>query len=203
MKFGISILIPSVFLIGCARPSDEVASADTAVASESALSTSWQGLLTCDLGAAVLDVNGDERRNMQFVIRDANIIRYLNGVGAVSSHYGDAEIMLSGWTGRVDWAHSLGPRVNEQPYGGVGVFNAGDFNEFIAGHNYYDGPFGWFSRIAREGAGIKVQFGTIEKRGCAQTQTTYIGDGFGWVTECAADYSAFVEKANWYFRDCR
>ena len=78
----------------------------------------------------------------------------------------------------------------------------GDFREMIADHNTYDGPFGSFVRVAREGAGMKVQFGTIEKRGCAETQTTYVGDGFGWVTSCVADYSAFVERANWYFQDC-
>jgi len=30
-----------------------------------------------------------------------------------------------------------------------------------------------------------------------------VGDGFGTQTSCVADYSEYVEKANWYFQDCR
>jgi hypothetical protein len=165
----------------------------------------WDRLMTCDNGAAELDVNDGERRNMQFVIRDQNIIRYLNQIGAIQSAYGATEAIFSGWTGHVDWNDSLGPRLwnGAQPYGAPGVFNAGDFSEFIADHNYYEGGFGHFVRVARENGGIKLQIGSIEKRGCAHEETYYVGDGFGYQTSCTADYSEYVEKANWYVQSCQ
>ncbi len=186
--------------IGCSASTKDDEPADT---SEAAFTNAWTKIATCNGGQAVLDVNASERRNIQFVIRDAGIVKYLNDVGAVSSRFGANEIVLSGWTGRVNWWDGLGPRLEAQPYGGAGVFAPGDFHEMIADHNTYEGGFGHFVRVAREGGGIKVQFGTIEKRGCAKSETSYVGDGFGWVTSCVADYSEYVEKANWYFNDCR
>lgn len=183
----------------CAAPADDAPTDST----ESALDATWQKLLTCDGGAAVLDVNGSERRNLQLVIRDQNIVRWLNQAGVVHSAYGATEVILSGWTGRVNWSDALGPRLEAQPYGAPGVFGVGDFHEMIANHDTYEGGFGSFVRVAREGAGVKVQFGTIEKRGCAKSETYYVGDGFGWQTSCVADYSAYVERANWYFQSCR
>lgn len=195
-----SFVLATVTLVGCAPPDPSDATAET---TESALTSDWRQTLTCNGGAAALDINGNERRNVQFVIRDANAVRYLNQIGAVSSRFGANEIVLSGWTGRVNWWDGLGPRLEAQPYGGAGVFSAGDFHEMIADHNTYEGGFGRFVRVAREGAGIRVQFGTIEKRGCAKSETYDVGDGFGTQTSCVADYSAYVETANWYFDDCR
>src|SRR5436190_12379763 len=63
----------------------------------------WYKLYTCNDGAAVLDVNGNERRNLQLVIRDSNIIKFFNDRGVVQSQYGATELILSGWTGYVDF----------------------------------------------------------------------------------------------------
>ena len=194
------LIVLGSFAVGCAAPSAD--GGDATGTTESAFTNDWKKTFTCNGGAAVLDVNGNERRNIQLVIRDGNAIRYLNEVGAVSSPYGATEIVLSGWTGRVNWWDGLGPRLEAQPYGAPGVFSRGDFHEMIADHNTYEGGFGHFVRVAREGGGIKVQFGSIEKRGCAKSESTYVGDGFGTVTSCVADYSAYVEKANWYFDSC-
>ncbi len=162
----------------------------------------WQRLLTCDGGAAVLDVNTNERRNLQFVIRDANIISFLNSVGAVHSAFGAKEIIESGWTGSLEWRAGLGPIIHGQPYGAPGVFNTGDFKEMITEYDTYQGWFGPFVRIAREGAGIKLQYGSIEKRGCKKLTTYCPGDGYPCQDSCEIDYSAYVEKANWVFQNC-
>ena len=50
--------------------------------------------------------------------------------------------------------------------------------------------------------GIKVQFGQIEGRGCARTETYCPGDGFECSTTCVDEYTEFVEQANWFFNNC-
>src|SRR6476469_1447466 len=64
-------------------------------ASAKADGAAWYKLYTCN-GNNTLDVNGNERRNMQFVIRDANIIKFLNDRGVIQTPYGASEAVLSG-----------------------------------------------------------------------------------------------------------
>ncbi|HUS27106.1 MAG TPA: hypothetical protein VMZ53_01305 [Kofleriaceae bacterium] len=171
-------------------------------ASSKADGAAWYKLYTCNDGQAVLDVNGNERRNLQLVIRDANIIKFFNDRQVVASRYGDTELVLSGWTGYVDFGRAHGPVLRYQPYGGPGIFNRADFDrtELIANANYYYG--GPFIRVFRDNAGIKVQAGRIEGRGCARTETYCPGDGFDCQTSCVDEYTEFVESANWYFNNC-
>jgi hypothetical protein len=199
-QYRIPLVMVMALSFGCGGA---VSEKDTS-ASEQELTSSWKPLLVCDSGAASLDVNADERRNLQFVIRNRDIIDYLNRAGAVHSQYGATEVIASGWTGSMDWKNEYGPRLgNYQPYGGNGVFSARDFSEMIADHNYYSGPFGPFIRVARDGRGIIIQYGSIEKRGCAKETTYCPGDGFPCSTYCEIDYTEYVEKANWRFRDCK
>jgi hypothetical protein len=160
----------------------------------------WYKVYTCN-GNNVLDVNGNERRNLQLVIRDPNVIKFFHDRGVVSLPYGATELILSGWTGYVDFGRAHGPVLHGQPYGGSGVFVRSDFREMIANYNYYNG--GSFARILKDGPGIKVQFGRIEGRGCAQTETYCPGDGFECSTSCVDEYTEYVETANWYFNDCK
>jgi hypothetical protein len=157
----------------------------------------WYKLYTCNGGAAVLDVNGNERRNLQMVIRDPNVMKYFQDRGVVSLPYGATELILSGWTGYIDWNRSYGPLVHAQPYGGQGVFYRRDFKEMFANLTGY-GQASRFTRVVREGNGIRVQFGSIELRGCAEPSTY-----FDCYTTCSQDYTEFVEHANWYFNDCK
>jgi hypothetical protein len=159
----------------------------------------WLEVYTCN-GNNVLDVNGNERRNLQLVIRDPNIMKFFHDRGVVQLPYGATELILSGWTGRVDFSRPHGPVLYGQPYGSPGVFTRGDFHEVIANYNFYQG--GPFARILRDGPGIKVQFGQIEGRGCARTETYCPGDGFECQTSCVDEYTEFVERANWYFDSC-
>src|SRR5262249_33748362 len=62
------------------------ASGEEAPASSEAALGQWQTMMTCNGGAAVLDVDPGERRQAQFVIRDANAINYLTG--AVGLQFG-------------------------------------------------------------------------------------------------------------------
>jgi hypothetical protein len=168
---------------------------------QQSLTSKWEPILTCDNGAATIDVNTQERRNLQIVIKDKGIIDYLNRTGAVQSKFGAQEVIASGNTGWVDWKNSYGPRIGSQS--GDGVFKPADFKELIAEHNYYDASFGRLARVAREGKGVVLQYGSFEKRGCAKEVPYCPGDGFPCSNSCVIDYSEFVEQANWHFRDCK
>jgi hypothetical protein len=160
----------------------------------------WYKIYSCDGGAGVLDLNANERRNLQFVIRDPNIIKFFNDTGVVHSSYGATELVLSGWTGYVDWGHTHGPVLHYQPYGGPGVFYPWDFQELIANTDYYNpNPF---IRVFRDGDGIKVQAGHIDIVGCARTETYCPGDGYPCQDSCVDNYTQFTETANWYFASC-
>ncbi len=163
----------------------------------------WYKLYSCD-GNNTLDVNGNERRNLQFVLRDANIIKFFNDRGVIQTPFGASEAVLSGWTGYVDWTgNSLGPVLHYQPYGGPGVFNRSDFDhtELIANTNYYNqNPF---IRVFRDGPGIKIQAGSINNTWCGATAQNCPGDGFPCTTYCSEQHTEFDESANWYFQSCQ
>jgi len=162
----------------------------------------WYKLYTCN-GSNTLDVNGNERRNVQLVIRDANVIKFLNDRGVIQSSYGATEAVLSGWTGYVDWGAQFGPVLHYQPYGGPGIFNRSDFShtELIANTNYYNAnPF---IRVFRDGGGIKVQAGSINNTWCGATAQYCPGDGYPCSDYCSEQHTEFQERANWYFDSCQ
>lgn len=199
-----------ILLVSLLAPLAAACTTDTATdeleldeeASAKADGAAWYKLYTCNGAQAVLDVNGNERRNLQLVIRDANIVKFFNDRQVVQSHYGDTELVLSGWTGSVDFGAALGPVLHYQPYGGPGIFNRSDFDhaELIANANYYNG--GLFIRVFRDHGGIKVQAGQIQNTWCGATDTYCPGDGYDCQTYCTEQHTEFVEKANWFFNDC-
>lgn len=191
---AVSALLLVLTTPACAPAAD----GDPLATSEDSLTSDWRPLLVCNGGAAVVDVDANERRHVQLVVRDGGALRYLHDAGAVRLDFGATEAVVAGETKRVDWSHELGPRVDG---GARGVFHPDDFREMLAGHT--GGPLGRFVRVTREGSGVKVQFGQIEPRGCASSRRVWFGDGNGWKDVCVADYSAYVEKANWFFDDCR
>ncbi len=145
-----------------------------------AQAATWEKMFDCENGAAVVDVDKDERRNLQLVIRDQGILRYLYSVGAISLKYGDTETIISGWQGH-------------------GVFNPGDFRYFNA-----EPKTMWENRYAyvtREGEGVKVRFTqrssyTVKPVGCEDCLSM----------ACESSCSSVTterETANWYFRSCR
>src|SRR5262245_58128499 len=144
----ILIITGTLGVAGCGSPPID----ETVEQSPASLSpVVWEKLLTCDGGTAVLDVNSDERRNLQLVIRDPNIIGYLDSVGVVDPAYNARELVLSGYVAHVDFGSPNGPRMLDYPFGGKGIFDRHDFAEMIANYNYYEG--GPFARIFRDGDG--------------------------------------------------
>lgn len=57
---------------------------------------SWQKIMTCEGGAVTIDVNGDERRQLQIVFRGVDMLRRMRDAGIISPNFGDTESLLRG-----------------------------------------------------------------------------------------------------------
>ena len=167
---------------GCTAPAGAADPAtDTSTAAYS--NGPWQKLLTCNGGAAVLDVDSGERRNVQLVIRDRNIVDYLQSKSPDSS--------------MVNASHEIVMQASEELI--HGLFKASDFgaDDFWT-YRYPD--FLDAAVIQRDGNGIKV---TIAKRFDPICENGYWGYQGGCNGGSAIRAHVDEELANWYFDDCR
>ena len=165
---------------GSASPSED---AETET-SYHALSGQWQSMVNCNKGAAILDVDTGERRNVQFVIRDQAAVGYISGTAGSKMHIDRGngnEIVVPGWSSN-------------------GIFNAGDYR----GSERTDTGYRTRLRAWREGQGIKVVFekenGRSERQ-CVQYENDIDGSSYcaQW-REGSTGY--YGEVANWYFDRC-
>ncbi len=167
----LSLLTAAVVLPACA--------ADDSIGSEEPLYSAWSPLLVCNGGAAVLDVNAAERKQLQFVIRDGNVINYVTG----AIHQ---QMRLNRGNGR---------EIIATGFSANGAFSAGDFRSF------YEEASDYTSRIdvAREGRGVRVRFSLHRREGgfCTDWCSDFCCGGY------AGAHDVFDELANWYFDDCR
>lgn len=182
MKRSIPFGLLAIGLVvgGCAAPADDTASAaDTSASAYS--SGTWQQLLGCNDGAAVLDVDTGERRNVQFVIRDKNVVDYLQSKGI---------------SPMVNAKHEIVIQPNEQLK--HGLFSPSDFgaDDFWS---YRVPDFVYAAIVQREGKGIKV---TLAK----QFEPICDGGSWGYQGGCIGGHTirarVIEEAANWYFDDC-
>jgi hypothetical protein len=162
-------------LVGCAGASQESSGDES---SASALTGSWQQTLSCNGGAAVLDVDSGERRNLQFVIRDRAAIGYLATNVRVSTRgilAPSGEIILQGWQNEGVWDPS-----------GFHGFEGGVDNASVS--------------VRRESGGVKVTFHQdIAWSRCDGNVSPSTGMCDGPV----ASGVTYNELANWFFNDCR
>jgi hypothetical protein len=182
MKHSLFFGFASLALVaGCTAPAaEDDAAAET---SEAAYSSGvWQKLMTCNGGAAVLDVDTGDRRNVELVIRDRNVVDYLQSKAPNQMVNAKHEIVI----------RSGEPMMH-------GLFSPRDFgqDDFWS----YRVPDFWNAAIVqKDGRGIKV---TIAKRFepiCEGGQWGYQGGCWGGHTIRAR---VIEELANWYFDDCR
>jgi hypothetical protein len=159
----------------------------------------FEKLFSCDGGASYVDVNVEERRYLQLVIRDPRILGFLQQTGAASLPFGATEATYQGFTG-VTLKENSGPKLDRNPYGGPGVFAAQDFVHFIAGYlrGVFLGGEDPLVNIYREGNGLTVVWGTIVSEECVwhsynpDTQTSSCGRYRTW----------FKKRADWHFLSC-
>jgi hypothetical protein len=139
----------------------------------------WEKVLDCDRGAAIIDVNKDERRSLQLVVRNTGILSYLNQKGAISLKFGETEAIEYGWQNNA-------------------VFQPSDF------HSMKGQPKNmWDNRIVyanREGSGLKVRF--VDRRSYTE-KPAGCEDCLSMACESACKTISYdVELANWYFQSC-
>lgn len=87
----------------------------------------WTKVYSCENGAAYIDVNQDERRNLQIVFRGEDMLLRMKGAGVVGPRFGDKEAAVHG-------IHAeLRPITSyiAQPVSLGGVFYPWDFKKMI------------------------------------------------------------------------
>ena len=184
MKIASAALLALVTIglsAGCAAPAAETdPGTDTSTAAYSA--GPWQKLITCNGGAAVLDVDSAERRNVQFVIRDRAVVDYLQSKS-------DSPM--------VNASHEIVMQASEEIV--HGLFKASDFgaDDFWA---YRVPDFYNAAIVQRSGRGIKV---TIAKSFEPICEGGYWGYQGGCNGGSSIRAHVVEELANWYFDDCR
>ncbi|MDB4933511.1 MAG: hypothetical protein JWP87_483 [Labilithrix sp.] len=140
MNLTTTFLITSLVLAGCAAPTEE-----TVDGSESALSSSpWEAAVTCGGHGLTVDVDRNERRHLQAVIRDPGAVAYLGshpGAGASGKPNAHGEIVIEGFVTR-------------------GVFSAADFGGFR--HSAFSVADALLPEayVNREGDGVRVRLVT-------------------------------------------
>lgn len=145
----------------------------------SAHAASWETVLSCDQGAAILQVNKDNRRNYQFVIKDPNILVYFNGSGAfrnAGSNFGNGRELIVG-----NYLH-------------FGIYDGGQFQEGDGHYNYGDSFL-----LRREGPGMKIILRNIH------AWTHCYGNVSPSTGMCDGKVDSGVnirEYADWYFQQC-
>jgi hypothetical protein len=178
----LALVVPSA--LGCSAPTEDT---DTESSSESALSSRWEKVLTCDNGAAVLDVDTSERRHLQFVIRNPQIIGYLASEVRVSTQgiiSRSGEIIVGGRQDR-------------------GVWSSSDFDKIDGNVPYVN------AEVRREGGGVRVAF-WVNAQGAQGCFCAGGGDPCsGSLCQCPGGPEDTIcpgnphqELANWFFRNC-
>jgi hypothetical protein len=147
--------------------------------------TSWETMLTCDGGKAVVDVDRDSLQRVQLVIRDGGIVDYFKRSGVGSSPGVPAkntEVIATGY--------------NDRP-----VYSGTDFRGFTESRqsSYSNTDYAY---IWRDGNGVRIKYES-RHNGCPaecaenplsmQCESLCVG----------AHVGSKYDLADWYFRDCR
>ena len=140
----------------------------------------WQTMATCNQGQALLQVDAKERRNFQFVIKDANIITYFNGSGAFrnyGSNFGNGREFI------------VGGYVNQ------GIFNASDFQAAVGYYNYAD-----HYQMNCQNNSLKIVLKNVSYWSVCDGD---VSPSTGMCSGETRDGVNTNEYANWYFDDCK
>ena len=167
-----------------------------AVVPFSASAKSFQRILTCDNGAAHIDVDQDDRQSVQLVISDQKIVDYLGKTYVQDSekaglYWGNKFVAFSTYFSRPNEILAAGRAQN-------GIFSPADFETasgVTAEGNYFRPAE---LSIRREGHGIKVAAFRSEL-----ILTRQCGYDANWQPSFCYDHTApYLEFINWTFQTC-
>lgn len=140
----------------------------------------WQTALVCDGGAARVEVDLSERRNIQLVITDARIRDYLNRSGIVDfGGYGNRDYVAGTVT--------------------EGIYSSGQFRGFTRkgfGSSCHSG-YAPTVRVYRENGGLKISGYSEPVAPCCWEM-----DSAGHCTNESGGRPGAV-LGNWFFRECK
>lgn len=149
----------------------------------------WAPILSCDNGAAVIDIDLGERRNTQLVIRNSQIISYFNQAGAELTG-----VSWLVWDGRL---HNLTNTAEETVIPGQmdsGIFQADQFRGFTSPLSYNGRLF----FIRRDGNSLSLEV-------VAPGHSAYCPDDWDSGNRCDNPVPGEPSRkiANWYFQNCQ
>jgi hypothetical protein len=98
------------------------------ILTEQVRAENWSQILSCEKGAAVLDVNTDDRQYLQIVFRGDDILGKLYNAGMISLQYGQREYILRGSHAELK---QVSPTATE-PISLGGIFYPWDFKRFFS-----------------------------------------------------------------------
>ena len=178
--------------------------AEAAVAGQ--IAGTWLPVLSCDGGAAVLDVRADERRELQLVIRDSAVLTHFAPFEFFT--FGQREFIVSNFLRdplRLELSDPTGPKLVDAQL--TGVFEPSDFRFFI-GNARVSRPnstyAGRFYSVFRQGEGVRVELKEIKLNGCAgEVRPRPCGESYGCGFFCdGPDFTSLETLVSWDFARC-
>jgi hypothetical protein len=145
-----------------------------------ASASQWIKVLDCDGGAAVVDVQDDDRSRVQMVIRNSAIVDYFRRSGFLGSN--GNEIIASGYNGQ--------PVHSGQDFRGLSSSEQVSYSDMQRVFVWTDGAG---IRIKVESAHMGCPADCRENPYSMQCESLCVG----------AHVGSRRDVADWYFRDCR
>jgi hypothetical protein len=174
---------------------------------EPLVGTHFERVWTCT--GAVVDVDADERRNLQIVVTDPAALSLLSDRRLIAIPFGATEYVLRGDTrSAMDFGVGTGPKL--QHVEGRGVFAPGDFDDFVHDETGLLNRtlVGRLQTVYRHGSDVTLQFATINAHGCAGkivTSTSCGGEGGGSCPHSFCDgddFTSFDVAQEYVFHGC-
>lgn len=185
MKTNMLVMVSlSASLVGCVQSAEDEGTADESTELEAggkADGVTWSKILTCENGSVVVDVDVNERRNVQVVVRHWDAINHLRAM-ATANNWASSTILEPNSKGEV----ILRGTSNR------GVFHPSDFESMTRDTNYAP-----VYTARREWGGLKVALLGVHR--LSQPSCRWVDENQGnWVCE---EYG-FGEFADWWFSGC-
>ncbi len=156
---------------------------------QSVNAANWEKFLSCENGKINMDVNTDERRELQLVIKDLALMKRLAAEGFINPKFGDQEYVISG--GHLEIRQQT--PTSSRPVSLGGVFYPHDFQKMISNH----GNSGF--QVENRGRELALQpFWIRDGYSCAGGGMECFSTHEGWDQY----HNEYVFGKEYHFQDC-